>query len=84
MMGLIMFARFVIIVGKIVLSLLLFYCSSHKTGDYNSCTAENVKTTCLICDGTKKRIKVDNECKCEGGWFDDLSNELCLECHYSW
>ena len=71
MMGIIMLARIVIIVGKIILKCVLSYGSSHKAGDYNSCTAENIKTTCLICDGTKKRVKVGNECKCLGGWFDD-------------
>ena len=75
MMELIMFARIAIIAGNIILKCILSYGSSHKAGDYNSCTAENARATCLICDADKKRVKVDNECKCEGGWFDDSTNE---------
>ena len=62
----------------------MIYYSSYIVTDYNSCTAENIKTTCLFCDGTKKRVPVSGECKCEGGWFDDSSDELCQACHYSW
>ena len=52
-----------------------FEFSSHKTGDYNSCSTENDVATCLICDGTKKRVFTSSRCKCNGGWFDDGSNE---------
>ena len=31
----------------------------------------------------KKKVLVNGECKCEGRWFDDPTNELCKACHYS-
>ena len=49
--------------------------SSHKAGDYNSCSTENDAATCLICDDTKKRVNVSSKCKCNKGWYDDGSNE---------
>ena len=42
--------------------------SSNKTGDYNSCNAENSASNCTICDETlNKVLKVNstgNYCEC--------------------
>ena len=56
--------------------------------DYNSCNLELVRENCTSCDSAKHRILYNgvtpSECICDVGWFDDGSNELCLQCHYSW
>ena len=55
---------------------------------YNSCNLEDARSNCTQCDNLKHRILFNSvspsECICDVGWFDDGSNELCLECHYSW
>ena len=64
----VMFAMSLFLVTKLIYFFnnlnLFIYFSSHISTDYNSCSAYNVKTTCLFCDATKKRVPVSGECKC--------------------
>ena len=55
------YAKPVIILGNISLLLFLNFLntfSSHLITDYNSCSTYNDKTTCIFCDGIKKRVLV--------------------------
>ena len=78
----------VIILGKMkIQNYLIFFISSNNANDRDACDTEDTRNRCTKCDSDKHRILLGvspSECKCEYGWYDDGSNELCKKCHYSW
>ena len=62
------------------------YFSSHKNGDYDSCSG-SADTQCKICNSFDHRTLYGGppgECRCNNGTYDDGVNTFCGVCHYTW